>query len=138
MSLPALVLAVPRVGLARRVAAGILVLLVLVAMAALVRPVERAESVPLSRRLDLTSVGLTLPLSWLATGIGAAQPDDRLDLLGVRRGDATSVYPLASGARVLTVEDRAVVLALAPDDAAQVALARSADLLIVPLLRPRR
>lgn len=95
-------------------------------------------TVPLARRLEPARVAVAIPLAWLAAPLPGLGVDDRLDIVGVRPGDAASVYPLAEGARVLEEDGRSLVLAVRSDDAAQLALARASSLLLVPLLRPSR
>lgn len=136
--LPALTAASPTAR-GRRVAAALLAAAAFVAIG-LARSGDHSASAPpaLARRVDATAVALSLPVAWLATNVAGAQVDDRLDLVAVRRGDSASVYPLATSARILALEERTLVLAIDPDDAAQVALARASDLLIIPLLRSSR
>ncbi len=97
-----------------------------------------AAAAPLAQRLDGPNVALALPVAWLAAPLAGLVADDRLDVVGVRPGDLASVFPLAADARVLGQDDRALTLALSPDDAAQLALARANGLLLVPLLRATR
>lgn len=92
----------------------------------------------LATRLDRSSVALTMPIGWLSAPLAGLALDDRLDVVGVRPGDPSSVYPLAADARVLGQDERSLTVSLRPDDAAQLALARANGLLLVPLLRPRR
>lgn len=137
--LPSLTARARTVPLPRRAVWAALGALLLASAALTLRPADAPHVPPRAAlRAEGTDVVVALPLGWLATPIAVARTDDLVDVVAVRRGDAASVYPLAHEARVLALDERTVVLALDPDDAAQIALARANDLLIVPLLRAAR
>lgn len=136
--MPSLISRPPRLPTSRRALAGAAAALLLLGGLLLQWPVAAAPPQPVSALIDAGDVALSVPLAWLAAPVPGAHHGDVVDIVGVRRGDTASIYPLASGARVVGVDDRALVLSIDEDDASQVALARANDLLIVPLLRPRR
>ncbi|MDE3192487.1 MAG: hypothetical protein KGN00_02255 [Chloroflexota bacterium] len=99
------------------------------------RPASRAPA-SIAERLGERTWAFAIPTSWLTAPLPGLRDDDILDLLGTRVGERAA--PIASGLRVLSSDERAVVVELTADDAAAIASARARGLSLVPILRSLR
>lgn len=119
---------------------GAAALLVAAAATALAGADTRPTPAPptLSERLGVETWGLAIPVSWLAAPIPGLREEDVLDLMGTRAGERATASEVATGLRVMSADDRVVVVELTDDDAAAIAAARARGLALVPLLRSRR
>ncbi len=95
-------------------------------------PVSTAE------RLGARTWALAIPASWLAAPLPGLRDEDILDLLGTRPGERATVTSVASGLRVISSDDRALVVELTAEDASSIASARARGLSLVPILRSAR
>jgi hypothetical protein len=107
---------------------------------ALVPTDTRAAVAPptLARRLGTSTYGLAIPLSWLAAPIPGLEEDDIVDVFGTRIGERATATEVASGLRVKSVDERALVVELRAVDAEAIAAARARGLTLVPILRSAR
>lgn len=133
----------PRVALAPR--AMLAVAAAVLAGAAALTAVVPAEPGPrlapalgLAERLGPRTWALAIPVTWLAAPIPGLRTDDILDLLGARSSERATASEVASGLRVMSVDDRALVVELTADDASAIASARARGLSLVPILRSAR
>lgn len=136
-------LALPRAALAPRAALllAAVVLSAAGALSALVSSDARsgAPAPPsLSQRLGARTYALALPTGWLAAPIPGLREDDVVDLLGTRSGERATASGVASGLRVMSVDERTVVVELTADDASAIAAARARGLSLIPILRSLR
>jgi len=76
--------------------------------------------------------------AWLGAPAIGVRPRDRIDLIAVRPGDRASGYPVAYDLRVMSSDDRALIVQIDEASAIAVALARSSGMLLVPLLQSAR
>ena len=114
---------------------------VLLALALVTRQTEtppEAHVVPLSEALDGSTFALAVPTAWLGAPAIGVRPRDRIDLIAVRPGDRASGYPVAYDLRVMSSDDRALIVQIDEASAIAVALARSSGMLLVPLLQSAR
>ena len=93
---------------------------------------------PLAQRLGVRTWALAIPASWLAAPIPGLRDDDVLDLLGTRAGERATTTDVASGLRVISSDDRVLVVELTDQDASAIAAARARGLSLVPILRSSR
>jgi hypothetical protein len=141
--LPTLTFAPRRVA-PRRAVTGVIaiVLLSIAAAAALVGPAPPSDiddqARPLTERLAESTWALALPSAWLAASLPEARVGDRIDLLAVRAGDRPLAIPLAADLRVMSLDERSVVLEVDEESATAIATARASGLLLIPLLRSTR
>ena len=130
---------VPRARLGLLVAAGIAGC---VAVAGAVAPgvAETAAVAPsaLADRLEPRTWALAIPLSWLAAPLTGLREGDVLDLIGTRTSERASATEVAAGLRVMSIDDRALVVELTGADASAIAAARARGLTFVPILRSSR
>jgi hypothetical protein len=117
---------------------------VLVALAALTaaapsapQPIT-ATAPPLAERLGPRTWALAIPVGWLTAPMSDLREDDVLDLLGTRAGERATASEVASGLRVMAVDDRALVVELTKDDASSIASARARGLALIPIVRSTR
>lgn len=101
------------------------------------RPVPQRPA-SIAERLGARTWALAIPTTWLAAPIPGLRDEDILDLIGTRPGERATAAPIASGLRVLSVDDRALVVELTADDASAIASARARGLSLVPILRSLR
>ena len=116
---------------------------VLVALAALTTPMPAgpqpvAAPAPLSERLGPRTWALAIPVGWLTAPMPGLREDDVLDLLGTRAGERATAAAIASGLRVMALDDRVLVVELTDGDASSIASARARGLALVPILRSAR
>lgn len=81
---------------------------------------------------------MTIPSPWLAAPVPSVRRGDSIDILAMRSGDKSYSVPVAYGVRVLSVNDRGIVLEVDETDATAITTARGGGLLLVPLLRSTR
>lgn len=81
---------------------------------------------------------LAIPTSWIAAPIPGLRAGDVLDLLGTRPGERATATEVASGLRIVSADDRAIVVEITAEDASAIASARSRGLSLIPLLRSSR
>lgn len=121
--------------------AGAILLAALAGAAALLPPDARAmpsAPVPLTERLGARTWALAIPTGWLAAPVPGLREDDVLDLLGTRTGERATASTVATGLRVMSADDRVVVVELTSDDASAIAAARARGLSLVPIVRSTR
>ena len=92
----------------------------------------------LAQRLGARTYGFAIPVGWLAAPIPGLHEGDVLDLLGTRPSERATATDVADGLRVMTVDERAVVVELRAADAEAIAAARARGLTLVPILRSAR
>lgn len=93
---------------------------------------------PLADRLQPETWAFAIPSSWLAAPIPGLRIGDVLDLVGVRASERATAVDIAAGVRVVSLDDRSVVVELTFEDASAVAVARARGLMILPVLRSSR
>ena len=98
----------------------------------------RAEPPALSQRLGPRTWALAIPVAWLSAPIPGLRDDDVLDLLGARPSERATASDVATGVRVMAVDERTLVVELTAEDAAAVASARARGLSLIPILRSTR
>lgn len=141
--LPTLTFAPRRVAPRRAVTGVIAILLLAIAAAAvLIAPAQPGDledqAQPLTERLAESTWALALPTAWLAAPLPAVDVGDRVDLLAVRAGDRPLAIPLAADLRVMSFDERSVVIEVDEESATAIATARASGLLLIPLLRSTR
>jgi hypothetical protein len=92
----------------------------------------------LSDRLGPKTWAFALPVAWLAAPLPGLREDDVLDLLGARASERATASDVASGVRVMSVDERTIVVELTAEDAAAIAAARARGLSLMPILRSTR
>ena len=92
----------------------------------------------LAESLAPSTWAMALPTAWLAAPVPRVRPGDVIDVLAVRQGDRAYAVPVAYAARVMSSDERGIVLELDEEDASAIAIARGGGLLLVPLLRSAR
>jgi hypothetical protein len=97
-----------------------------------------APTPALSERLGPRTWALAIPVAWLVAPIPGLRRDDVLDLLGTRPGERATATDVATGVRVMSVDERALIVELTADDASSIASARARGLSLVPILRSLR
>ena len=117
-------------------AAGALVLAAAAAAGAVIPSGERPARVPaLTERLGAETYGLAIPVAWLAAPIPGLRENDVLDMLGTRSGERATAQDVASGLRVMTVDDRTLVVELTSQEASAITAARARGLSLIPIVR---
>lgn len=101
------------------------------------RAIPQAPS-PLAQRLGARTWALAIPAAWLAAPIPGLREGDILDLLGTRTGERATASEVATGLRVMSVDDRVVVVELTNEDASAIASARARGLTLIPIVRSVR
>lgn len=102
---------------------------------------SRAAPVPtpsLAERLGPRTWALAIPVAWLSTPVTGLREDDVLDLLGARPSERANAVDVAAGVRVMSVDERQVVVELTSEDAAAITSARARGLSLVAILRSTR
>jgi hypothetical protein len=124
----------------RRVALGAASGLLTLAALGAEMGVAAAPAAPpsLAESLAPSTWAMNLPAAWLAAPVPRVRTGDLIDVLAVRQGDRAYAVPVAYAARVMTADDRGVVLELDEEGASAIAIARGGGLLLVPLLRSTR
>lgn len=103
------------------------------------QPVVTPAATPaLSDRLGPKTWAFALPVAWLAAPLPGLHEDDILDLLGARAGERATASDVATGVRVMSADERTIVIELTADDAAAIAAARARGLSLLPILRSTR
>jgi hypothetical protein len=92
----------------------------------------------LAESLAPSTWAMTLPAAWLAAPVPRVGPGDLIDVLAVRQGERAYAVPVAYATRVVTVDERGLVLEVDEEGASAIAIARGGGLLLVPLLRSTR
>lgn len=132
-------LAIPRARVALLLGAAVLGS---VAMLGAVAPgVSAPASIPpasLADRLEPRTWAFAIPLAWLAAPLSGLREGDVLDLIGTRTSERATASAVAAGLRVMSLDDRTLVVELTADDASAIAAARARGLSFVPILRSSR
>ncbi len=114
----------------------------LLALGALVVEMSGADApsppASLAESLAPSTWAMTLPAAWLAAPVPRVGAGDLIDVLAVRQGERAYAVPVAYAARVMTVDERGLVLQLDEEGASAIAIARGGGLMLVPLLRSTR
>jgi hypothetical protein len=92
----------------------------------------------LSKELGARTWALAIPVAWLAAPIPGLRQDDVLDILGTRSSERANASEVATGLRVMSANDRVVVVELTDSDASAIAAARARGLALIPILRSMR
>jgi len=92
----------------------------------------------LADRLEPRTWAFAIPLTWLAAPLASLREGDVLDLIGTRTSERATASEIAAGLRVMSIDDRALVVELTADDASAIAEARGRGLSFVPILRSSR
>lgn len=92
----------------------------------------------LSDRLGPRTWALAIPTAWLSVTLPGVREDDVIDLLGVRPGERATASEVATGMRVVSGDERVLVVELTAEDASSIAGARARGLSLVPILRSTR
>lgn len=90
---------------------------------------------PLAERLGVRTWALAIPASWLAAPIPGLRDDDVLDLIGTRSGERAVASDIATGLRVVSSDERVLIVELTDADASAIASARARGLSLIPILR---
>jgi hypothetical protein len=134
-----LVLAMPRPRPFLTAAAALATALaVATAVAPASTPPAHATAPRLSDRLEPQTWAFAIPLAWLAAPLAELRQGDVLDLIGTRTSERASASEVASGLRVMSLDDRSLVVELTADDASAIAEARARGMSFVPILRSSR
>jgi hypothetical protein len=133
----------PRVALSRSaVLALVAALLAVAAAVTAVAPSTPARvpapTPPLSERLGPRTWAFAIPMAWLSAPMPGLRADDVLDLLGARPSERATATDVATGVRVMSIDERALVVELTADDASAIAAARARGLSLIPILRSTR
>lgn len=103
------------------------------------RPAVTPVATPaLSERLGPKTWAFALPVAWLAAPLPGLREDDVLDLLGARASERATASDVATGIRVMSVDERTIVVELTAEDASAIAAARARGLSLLPILRSTR
>lgn len=94
-----------------------------------------ASAPSLAHRLGAKTYAFALPTAWLAAPIPGVREEDILDVLGTRSGERATASEVANGLRVMSADERTLVVELTADDASAIASARARGLTLVLLLR---
>lgn len=136
-------LPVPRLAIAPR--AALAVVAVMMALAAgLTAFVPAGPAVPaapapaLSDRLGPRTWAFAVPVNWLSAPIPGLRDGDVLDILGARPSERATASEVATGVRVMSLDERALVVELTAEDASAIASARARGLSLIPILRSTR
>lgn len=92
----------------------------------------------LADRLEPRTWAVAIPLTWLAAPLADLREGDVLDLIATRTSERASATEVASGLRVMSLDERGLVVELTSDDASAIAEARARGLSFVPILRSSR
>lgn len=98
----------------------------------------QATALALADRLEPRTWALAIPLAWMAAPLVELRDGDVLDLIGTRTSDRANATEVASGLRVMSLDDRSLVVELTAEDASAIAEARARGLSFVPILRSSR
>ena len=92
----------------------------------------------LAETLDPATFALVVPTAWLAAPAAGVRPRDHVDLIAVRQGERTAGYPVAADLKVLSSDERVLVIQIDEASAIAIVIARANGLLLVPLLQSAR
>jgi hypothetical protein len=127
---------IPRRRLALGALSGLLALAALGAgMGGAAAPAAQAS---LAESLAPSTWAMSLPVAWLAAPVPRVRSGDVIDVLAVRQGERAYVVPVAYAARIMSADERGIVLELDEEGASAIAIARGGGMLLVPLLRSTR
>lgn len=118
-----------------------LALAAVAAITSLTPPAAPADAVAppsLAERLGPRTWALAVPLAWLAAPVPGLRDGDVIDLVGTRTSERASASEVAAGLRVMSADERALVVELTADDAMAIAAARARGLSLIPILRSAR
>lgn len=121
--------------------ASVALLLAVGASGTALTPPQVAVPVPtpsLSDRLGPKTWALAIPTAWLSVALPGLRADDVVDLLGARAGERAAASEIATGMRVMSADDRVLVVELTAEDASSITGARARGLALVPILRSTR
>lgn len=131
-----------RTSLSRSLVLAVLAVLIAAASAATAIAPETAPAPvatpALSERLGPKTWAFAIPIAWLSAPIPGARHDDVLDLLGARSSERATASEVATGVRIMSVDDRVLVVELTAEDASAIAGARARGLSLIPILRSTR
>lgn len=92
----------------------------------------------LADRLEPRTWAVAIPLAWLAAPLADLREGDVLDLIATRTSERANATEVARGLRVMSLDERGLVVELTSDDASAIAEARARGLSFVPILRSSR
>lgn len=92
----------------------------------------------LADRLEPRTWAVAIPVAWLAAPLAGLREGDVLDLIATRTSERANATEVASGLRVMSLDERSLVVELTSDDASAIAEARARGLSFVPILRSSR
>lgn len=92
----------------------------------------------LADRLEPRTWAAAIPLAWLAAPLAGLRQGDVLDLIATRTSERANAVEVASGLRVMSLDELSLVVELTSDDASAIAEARARGLSFVPILRSSR
>jgi hypothetical protein len=98
----------------------------------------RAAAPRLADRLEPQTWAFAIPIAWMAAPLAELREGDVLDLIGTRTSERANAGEVASGLRVMSLDERSLVVELTADDASAIAEARARGLTFVPILRSSR
>lgn len=101
-------------------------------------PAPVIAQVRLADRLEPQTWAVAIPAGWLAAPLEGVRPGDVLDLIGTRTSERATASQIARGLRVMSLDDRALIVELTEDDASAIAEARARGLSLIPILRSSR
>jgi len=117
-------------------------ILAAVAVASAVTPGSAAPAegptMALADRLEPRTWAVAIPVAWLAAPLAGLREGDVLDLIATRTSERANATEVASGLRVMSLDERSLVVELTSDDASAIAEARARGLSFVPILRSSR
>ena len=123
----------------RVVVAAVVAAVAIVGGAATLAPSDPHVAAPgLTQRLGPRTWALAIPIAWLAAPIPGMREDDVVDLIGTHTGERATASDVASGLRVMSVDERVVVVELRSEDASAIAAARARGLALIHIVRSIR
>ncbi len=137
--LPALTLSrrrLPSRRIASATAAAILAVAAATAQLATAAPPPRESSI--AETLDPSTWALLIPSAWLAAPLPRIMKGDFIDIVAVRQGERAYSVLVADRARVVSSDERGVVVQIDEESAESIAIARGSGMLLVALLHSRR
>ncbi|MGH2498880.1 MAG: hypothetical protein ACRDF0_02115 [Candidatus Limnocylindria bacterium] len=102
------------------------------------QPSASAPALSLAAALPPSTWAFAIPHAWLVAPITGLSPGDRIDVLALRASDRATASAIAFDLEVMSVDERALVVAVDANGATALAVARASGLLLVPLLRSER
>ncbi len=97
-----------------------------------------ARELSVAETLDPSTWALMVPSAWLAAPLPRIARGDLVDLVAVHQGDRAFSVLVADRARVISFDERGVVVQIDEVAAESIAIARASGMLLVPLLHSRR